>query len=218
VLTPQKFHNYDLDTDIFNHSNLIYWQISLPGLDGWDNVSCTGTNFVVRAKAAAQARAPRPASALHAGACCRHAPARIMSTCRVVHHTSIEEDPAGRHECRPERLERRQKLKPESNPKSEGLIRTRRRRRAGSRPTRWARTWRWRWRSSRPAGRAPTSRRAPAGPARAVGITPHHTQSYLWPNGRARTQCGAKQGSRCSCRADASGRQAGGGRVASRRP
>ena len=57
VLTPQKFYNYDLDTDIFNHSNLIYWQISLPGLDGWDNVSCTGTNFVVRAKAAAQARA-----------------------------------------------------------------------------------------------------------------------------------------------------------------
>ncbi|KAK9845258.1 hypothetical protein WJX81_001552 [Elliptochloris bilobata] len=56
VLTPQKFYNYDLDTDIFNHSNLIYWQISLPGLDGWDNVSCTGTNFVVRAKAAAQAR------------------------------------------------------------------------------------------------------------------------------------------------------------------
>jgi len=56
VLTPQKFHNYDLDTDIFNHSNLIYWQISLLGLDGWDNVSCTGTNFVVRAKAAAQAR------------------------------------------------------------------------------------------------------------------------------------------------------------------
>ena len=56
VLTPQKFYNYDLDTDIFNHSNLIYWQISLPGLDGWDNVSCTGTNFVVRAQAAAQAR------------------------------------------------------------------------------------------------------------------------------------------------------------------
>jgi hypothetical protein len=67
VLTPQKFHNYDLDTDIFNHSNLIYWQISLPGLDGWDNVSCTGTNFVVRAKAAAQARAPKPAPAVRAG-------------------------------------------------------------------------------------------------------------------------------------------------------
>ena len=56
VLSPQKFHNYDMDTDIFNHSNLIYWQISLPGLDGWDNVSCTGTNFIVRAQAAAQVR------------------------------------------------------------------------------------------------------------------------------------------------------------------
>lgn len=52
VLTPQKFHNYDIMCDIFNHSNLIYWQVSLPGLDGWDNVSCTGTNFVIRARAA----------------------------------------------------------------------------------------------------------------------------------------------------------------------
>lgn len=52
VLTPQAFHNYDPSCDIFNHSNLIYWQISLPGVDGWDNVSCTGTNFVVRARAA----------------------------------------------------------------------------------------------------------------------------------------------------------------------
>ena len=48
----QAFHNYDMTCDIFNHSNLIYWQISLPGLDGWNNVSCTGTNFVVRARAA----------------------------------------------------------------------------------------------------------------------------------------------------------------------
>lgn len=52
MLTPQAFHNYDPSCDIFNHSNLIYWQISLPGVDGWDNVSCTGTNFVVRARAA----------------------------------------------------------------------------------------------------------------------------------------------------------------------
>ena len=48
----QAFHNYDQTCDIFNHSNLIYWQISLPGLDGWNNISCTGTNFVVRARAA----------------------------------------------------------------------------------------------------------------------------------------------------------------------
>lgn len=52
VLTPQAFHNYDMQCDIFNHSNLIYWQVSLPGIDGWDNVSCTGTNFVIRARAA----------------------------------------------------------------------------------------------------------------------------------------------------------------------
>ena len=56
VLTPQKFHNYNIMCDIFNHSNLIYWQVSLPGLDGWDNVSCTGTNFVIRARAAQEVR------------------------------------------------------------------------------------------------------------------------------------------------------------------
>ena len=54
----QAFHNYDPTCDIFNHSNLIYWQISLPGLDGWNNVSCTGTNFVVRARAAQEVRQP----------------------------------------------------------------------------------------------------------------------------------------------------------------
>ena len=26
VLSPQRFHNYDMGADIFNHSNLIYWQ------------------------------------------------------------------------------------------------------------------------------------------------------------------------------------------------
>ena len=31
-------------------------QVGLAGLDGWDNVSCTGTNFIVRAGAAAEAR------------------------------------------------------------------------------------------------------------------------------------------------------------------
>ncbi len=65
VLTPQKFHNYDMSCDIFNHSNLIYWQISLPGLDGWDNVSCTGTNFVVRARAAAEVRHSFERSVIH---------------------------------------------------------------------------------------------------------------------------------------------------------
>ena len=60
-LTPsaaQAFHNYDTTCDIFNHSNLIYWQISLPGLDGWNNISCTGTNFVVRARAAQEVCLP----------------------------------------------------------------------------------------------------------------------------------------------------------------
>ena len=65
VLTPQAFHNYDPSCDIFNHSNLIYWQISLPGVDGWDNVSCTGTNFVVRARAAQEVRLPP-----FCGVCC----------------------------------------------------------------------------------------------------------------------------------------------------
>ena len=58
----QAFHNYDPTCDIFNHSNLIYWQISLPGLDGWNNVSCTGTNFVVRARAAQEVCCLSPTS------------------------------------------------------------------------------------------------------------------------------------------------------------
>ena len=61
----QAFHNYNPTCDIFNHSNLIYWQISLPGLDGWNNISCTGTNFVVRARAAQEVR-PEP---LHPRSC-----------------------------------------------------------------------------------------------------------------------------------------------------
>ncbi|KAK9803902.1 hypothetical protein WJX72_003331 [[Myrmecia] bisecta] len=55
VLSPQKFHNYDPNCDIFNHSNLIYWENILPGMDAWDNASCTGTNFVMRAKAGSDA-------------------------------------------------------------------------------------------------------------------------------------------------------------------
>jgi len=58
VLTPQAFHNLDLDTDIFNHSNIHFWQYMQPGADAIGFISCTGTNFLLRSRCAAQARVP----------------------------------------------------------------------------------------------------------------------------------------------------------------
>ena len=54
VLTPQHFHNYSPATDIFNHSNKAFWDITLPGQDAWGLVSCAGSNFLLRAQPAAQ--------------------------------------------------------------------------------------------------------------------------------------------------------------------
>lgn len=50
-LTPQDFHNVNLGADIFNNSNLSFWEYILPGCDAVGYIACTGTNFCIRANA-----------------------------------------------------------------------------------------------------------------------------------------------------------------------
>ena len=47
----QCFHNLDLHSDIFNHSNIHFWEYAQPGYDAIGFISCTGTNFLIRAAA-----------------------------------------------------------------------------------------------------------------------------------------------------------------------
>ncbi len=47
VLSPQCFHNLNLHSDIFNHSNVHFWEYMQPGYDALGFISCTGTNFLV---------------------------------------------------------------------------------------------------------------------------------------------------------------------------
>jgi hypothetical protein len=42
VLSPQCFHNVHWHADIFNHSNLQFWEYMQPGYDAWGFISCTG--------------------------------------------------------------------------------------------------------------------------------------------------------------------------------
>lgn len=51
VLTPQAFSNLNHDGDIFNHANVHFWDYTQPGYDALGLISCTGTNFLLRAKA-----------------------------------------------------------------------------------------------------------------------------------------------------------------------
>ncbi len=51
VLTPQYNSNLSATNDVFNHSNNHFWQYMQPGYDALDFISCTGTNFLVRANA-----------------------------------------------------------------------------------------------------------------------------------------------------------------------
>ena len=51
VLSPQCFHNLNPHADIFNHSNVHFWEYMQPGYDALGFISCTGTNFLVRARA-----------------------------------------------------------------------------------------------------------------------------------------------------------------------
>lgn len=51
VLSPQTFYNLNPDADIFNHANVHFWDYTQPGYDALGLISCTGTNFLLRARA-----------------------------------------------------------------------------------------------------------------------------------------------------------------------
>ena len=51
VLSPQAFHNLNPYADIFNHANIHFWEYMQPGYDALGFISCTGTNFLMRAQA-----------------------------------------------------------------------------------------------------------------------------------------------------------------------
>ncbi|KAL4426135.1 hypothetical protein ABPG77_002721 [Micractinium sp. CCAP 211/92] len=55
ILSPQTFYNLNPDGDIFNHANVHFWDYTQPGYDALGLISCTGTNFLVRARAFQQA-------------------------------------------------------------------------------------------------------------------------------------------------------------------
>lgn len=55
VLSPQTFYNLNPEGDIFNHANVHFWDYTQPGYDALGLISCTGTNFLVRARAFADA-------------------------------------------------------------------------------------------------------------------------------------------------------------------
>lgn len=55
VHPPQTFYNLNPDGDIFNHANVHFWDYTQPGYDALGLISCTGTNFLVRARAFQQA-------------------------------------------------------------------------------------------------------------------------------------------------------------------
>ena len=50
VLSPQTFYNLNPDGDIFNHANVHFWDYTQPGYDALGLISCTGTNFLLRAR------------------------------------------------------------------------------------------------------------------------------------------------------------------------
>lgn len=49
VLSPQTFYNMNINGDIFNHSNVHFWEYTQPGYNALGLISCTGTNFLLRA-------------------------------------------------------------------------------------------------------------------------------------------------------------------------
>ncbi|KAK9837911.1 hypothetical protein WJX74_007544 [Apatococcus lobatus] len=51
IVSPQAFHNTHPHSDIFNHSNIHFWEYAQPGYDTFGFVSCTGTNFLARSQA-----------------------------------------------------------------------------------------------------------------------------------------------------------------------
>ena len=58
VLSPQAFHNLNPYADIFNHANIHFWEYMQPGYDALGFISCTGTNFLMRAQAFLEVHSP----------------------------------------------------------------------------------------------------------------------------------------------------------------
>ena len=58
VLSPQAFHNLNPYADLFNHSNIHFWEYMQPGYDALGFISCTGTNYLMRAQAFMEASDP----------------------------------------------------------------------------------------------------------------------------------------------------------------
>jgi cellulose synthase/poly-beta-1,6-N-acetylglucosamine synthase-like glycosyltransferase len=50
-LSVQAFYNLNAGGDIFNHANVHFWDYTQPGYDALGLISCTGTNFLLRARA-----------------------------------------------------------------------------------------------------------------------------------------------------------------------
>ena len=57
VLSPQCFHNVNVEADIFNHCNINFWEYAQHGYDAFGFISCTGTNFLTRSVLCTKARA-----------------------------------------------------------------------------------------------------------------------------------------------------------------
>ena len=62
VLSPQCFHNLNLHSDIFNHSNVHFWEYMQPGYDTLSFISCTGKFLCVKV-----CNPPPPLTLLYAG-------------------------------------------------------------------------------------------------------------------------------------------------------
>ena len=71
VLSPQCFHNLNLHEDIFNHSNIHFWEYMQPGYDALGFISCTGAVFREGSWVALQPHRV-PQSRLGARQCTRH--------------------------------------------------------------------------------------------------------------------------------------------------
>jgi len=55
VVSPQCVYNVHPGQDLFNHSNIHFWEYMQPGYDAIGFISCTGTNMLIRNKALQEA-------------------------------------------------------------------------------------------------------------------------------------------------------------------
>ena len=62
VLSPQCFHNLNLHSDIFNHSNVHFWEYMQPGYDTLGFISCTGKSVFTYTSCISPFLGPSPTS------------------------------------------------------------------------------------------------------------------------------------------------------------